>query len=155
MKTRTFVSILILVLAVMVIAGSCATMKSPDNLTYERFCGTWANDNYSGKLIFIGAKIIFNPDGTFVGYNTILETGTAGTTNYGNYIVEKRWIDSEGHSWYNMKVDWWVEGFGPLYILCKLNKGNSVFEGVLSSIDFPTEIDPKDKHTDYYIYYRY
>ena len=63
MKTRNLVSILILVLAVMVIAGSCATMKSPDKMVYERFCGTWVNTEYEGKE-YPAVKEIYNPDGT-------------------------------------------------------------------------------------------
>jgi hypothetical protein len=47
MKTRTFVSILILMLAVMIIAGSCATRKkavSPEDATGIR-SGKWVNES--------------------------------------------------------------------------------------------------------------
>jgi hypothetical protein len=46
MKTRLLVSILILVLAVIIIVSSCATMKSPNKMTYYRFCGVWINKDY-------------------------------------------------------------------------------------------------------------
>ena len=155
MKTKTLVLFSILCLAALIILGSCATMRSPDKLTYERFCGTWANKTYGGGESATGAKWIFNPDGTFVGYTNILDTGMAGTSIYGTYTVEKRWTDSEGHSWYNVEIDYAIQGFGPWYILYKLDKYNSVLEGAISNIDFPAEIDRKDKHTSYVIFYRF
>ena len=95
MKTRTLVSILVFVLAVLIIAGSCDTMKSPDKMVYERFCGTWVNTEYEGKGGDPPVKRIFTPAGTVTYYNNLHNTFT-----YlgGTYTVEKRWTDSEGNS---------------------------------------------------------
>ena len=77
MKTRTFVLILILVIAVMVIAGSCATIKSPDKMVYERFCETRAKEDYESEPrgASPSAKIIMNPDGTSVAHHFLIQTG--------------------------------------------------------------------------------
>jgi hypothetical protein len=63
MKTRTLVSILILVLAVLIIAGSCATMKKEISETdfFEAYSGTWINTDYSGDSWGRQKKIHF-PD---------------------------------------------------------------------------------------------
>lgn len=153
MKTRTIVSILILVLAIMVIAGSCTTMKSPDKMVYERFCGTWANQDYEPKpgMVSPMAKVILNPDGTFVYYQYLIQTGPNAV---GTYTVEKRWKDADGNSFYH------VETYSPLstvtqYELWKIDKYAAVFEFNYSNIDYPEAIDPKDKRSTYRIYYRY
>ena len=48
MKTRMFVSVLILVLAVLIIAGSCATRRKAisDEDFMEAWSGTWINTDY-------------------------------------------------------------------------------------------------------------
>ena len=132
-------------------------MKSPDKLTYERFCGTWGNKNYEPaagyktEVSFKYAKYIVNPDGTFLWYEYIDETGPMAV---GTYIVEKRWKDANGNSFYHVKV------YEPLndvtlYELWKVDKYNSVWECDSSNIDYPDEIDPSDYHTVYRIFYRY
>jgi hypothetical protein len=51
MKTRMFVSILILVLAVLIIIGSCATGKKMITVddAMKRFEGVYVNTEYSGQ----------------------------------------------------------------------------------------------------------
>ena len=46
MKTRRLVSILILVMAVLFIAGSCATGKKAEKGVNELY-GTWENEEYN------------------------------------------------------------------------------------------------------------
>jgi hypothetical protein len=151
MKARTFVSIFILVLAVMIIVSSCATMKSPDSMTYERFCGTWVNTEYDGK-VDPPVKQIFNPDGTMTYYSQLHNTATYGRVSY---TVEKRWTDSEGNSWYHVKETWPIETTGTGYLLVKLERYNTILEYNYSGTDYPTEIGPTVKYSDYRIYYRY
>ena len=151
MKIKTFVSISILVLAVMVIAGSCATMKSPDKMVYERFCGTWVNTEYEGKDE-PSVKLIYNPDGTMTYYSHLHDTSTYGRVSY---TVEKRWTDSEGNSWYHIKETWPIETTGTGYLLVKLDKYNTILEYNYSGTDCPAEVGPKVKLSDYRIYYRY
>ena len=73
MHMKTLTPFFILFLVVLIILESCATMKSPDKMTYERFCGTWANKDYeptAGMMADVSyhyAKYIVNPDGTFYG----------------------------------------------------------------------------------------
>ena len=156
MKTRTLMLICTLCLAVLIILGSCATtMKTSENMMYEKFCGTWANETYEGEGMFAGAKWIFNPDGTFVSYMYITDTGAGGSAAYGAYTVEKRWTDPEGNSWYNITLEMGLEDFGTRYIVCKLSHYNSVIEGAISNIDFPDKIDRTDKRSDYFIFYRF
>jgi hypothetical protein len=151
MKTRTLLSLLILVFAALIVVGSCATMKSPDKMVYERFCGTWVNTEYEGKDS-PAVKEIYNPDGTCTTYSHLHETTTY---SRGAYSVEKRWSDSEGNSWYHVKMTWPIEPMGTGYLLFKLDKYNSILEYNYSGTGYPTEVDPKDKHTSYRIYYRY
>ena len=155
MKTRTFVSIIILVLAVLIIAESCATMKSPDKMTYERFCGIWANQDYELQAGEMGpppfAKWIVNPDGTMVGYELLMQTGP--TWIY-LYTVEKRWADTEGNHFYHVKT-YNVLHQVTQYELWRLSKYNAVLEVQYIYNDYPEKIDPEDKHSDYLIYYRY
>ena len=49
MKTRSLVAILILVLAVLIIAGSCTTRRKAisDEDFMEALSGTWVNTDYS------------------------------------------------------------------------------------------------------------
>ena len=61
MKTRIFVSILILVLAVLIITGGCATERKLNKSIQEEIVGTWINTEYNdfnGKF----AKQIIQPD---------------------------------------------------------------------------------------------
>ena len=155
MKTRTLMLICILCVAILIILGSCATSQNPDNMVLERFCGTWVNPAYAGEDVLFGAKWIFNPDGTFLMYGEMIDPGVLGSPGYGSYIVEKRWTDSEGKSWYNIKFDAALADFGVQYILCKLDKYNSVLEAAVSNIDYPVEIDRFDKHSTYIILYRF
>jgi hypothetical protein len=157
MKTRMLASILILVLAVLITAGSCATMKSPDKMTCERFCGTWANKEYEPiagykpGVTFTFAKYIVNPDGTLLWYPYLDD---AGPTAVGRYTVEKRWRDAIGNSLYYVKV-YEFQNTMYLYELWKIDKHNMVWECNSSNIDYPDKIDPSDWHTSYRIFYRY
>ena len=154
MKTKTLVLFSILCLTALIILGSCATMNSPDKLTYERFCGTWANKSYErepGLSSPAYAKYIINPDGTFLGYQNLNETGP---TLVAYYTVVKRWSDTEGNSFYHMK-NYFPILEGTKYELFKVDKHNATLEVQWSNIDYPSKIDPKDMHSSYLILYRY
>jgi hypothetical protein len=154
MKTRTLALILILILAVLIIAGSCATTSNPDKMVLERFCGTWANQGYEttpDEPMKPQAKYIINQDGTFVWYQYLVQTGPTGV---GTYTVEKRWKDAVGNNLYHVKV-YEVIAEVTQYELWKIDKYASVWERNMSSIDYPDAIDPTDKQSYYRIYYRY
>ena len=153
MKVRTLMLFCILCFAVSIIVGSCATSQNPDKMVFERFCGTWANSAYqegTGQLR-PAAKLIFNPDGTWLRYQ---EMEYAGPAVFEYYIVNKRWTDSEGNSWYHIETNM-TQTQRTFYNLLKLDKSNSVYEIQSSNIDYPTEINPNDWHSQYRIYFRY
>ena len=67
MKTRTIVSILILVLAVLIISEGYATEKRITKRDYRFISGTWINEGYHSRYKY--AKLVMHPDGTWNGYN--------------------------------------------------------------------------------------
>ena len=153
MKTRTLIAFFIICLAVSIFVGSCATTHNPDKMVLERFCGTWANPAYEhkpGEYTPV-AKIIINPDGTYLRYQRMDE---AGVTGAGYYTVEKRWTDSEGNIYYHITL-YLPYSQRTFYLLAKVDRFNMVWENQFSNIDYPTEINPKDWHTTYRVYYRY
>jgi hypothetical protein len=153
MKAKTFTLLFILSSSVLIILGSCATMKSPDKLTYERFCGIWVNEDYEPKPGELKpfAKFTMNPDGTYISYQFVMQSGPTGV---GTYTVKKRWTDSDGNSYYLVKT--WSHLSGVTnYELWRIDKYNSIFEFNYSNNEYPEAIDPKAKHSTYRIYYRF
>ena len=152
MKTRTFISISILVLAVMIITGSCATiMKTTEKMTYEKFCGTWVNTEYDGKYE-PPVKEIYNPDGTMTYYALLHDTST---WRRATSTFEKRWTDSESNSWYHVKGKTPLVPTETWYFLFKLDKYNTILEYNYSGYAYPADVGPNVKYSDYRIYYRY
>ena len=141
MKSRTLISILILVLAVLIVIGSCATGKKAVKAPIEPFYGTWANSDYN--TVGANARKIFRPDGTYTDYS---HTGTEIPEVESTYTIIKSWMDSDGKKYYK------VETFFEKYSLYRLDETDSVLEYVWSNIDYPSEIDPN--HYNYRIYYR-
>ena len=148
MKTRTLILFYFLCFSASLVVGSCATSQNPDNLVLNKFCGTWANQEYEDRS---RAKYIINPDETLVWYTSVSRTGPAAV---GTYTVEKRWKDADGNSYYHVKVYKLLNDLTQ-YELWKIDKYTSIWEQQYSQIDYPEAIDPKDKHSDYRIYYRY
>ena len=153
MKIRALILFCCLCFSVLLAVGSCATSQNPDKMVFERFCGTWANPAYAQNPgeAHPPVKIVVNPDGTYLRYQKLDQ---AGPTMFGQYIVEKRWADSEGNSWYHVKLHF-PHGQRTWYGLLKIDKFNTVWEIQTSNIDYPTEINPEDWHSDRRIYYRY
>jgi len=145
MKTRTFVSILIFVLAVMIVAGSCATDKMAYmSKEYEIF-GTWVNPDV--KPVIQYGKIVFHPNG-------IVEfhfTATSTTFESYEFVITNKWIDSTGDIWYTLIIIW-AEIRSPDYVLCKISDSGKTLELSGTNSDYPKEIDPK--YTEYNIVYR-
>jgi len=146
MKTRTFVSILILSLVVLIITGSYTmgqdvyVMKEDEELF-----GTWINTDYDeiGKY----SKIVFKPDGKAEYY----DASTYKDYDNGEFVIANKWTDSKGNIWYTMSEEI------PLYMiryysLYKLSNSGKTLQFIFNTRDYPTEIDPDD--TRYSIYYR-
>jgi ABC-type antimicrobial peptide transport system permease subunit len=96
MKTRTFVSILILVLAVLIIAGSCVTGKKAYKAKdKEELYGTWVNPDYDE--VWIMAKWVLKPDGTFDAYS---KSNSDRVFEMGTFSIVAKWSDSNGNIYY-------------------------------------------------------
>jgi len=149
MKTRTAVSILILVLVVLIIAGSCATQKQAFvPKTNEELYGTWVNTDYDGV----------DQEQKFINYNwgyteyfrLVTEQNAAARSTF--YIMDK-WTGSEGIIWY--KVTLQFRGSPNMrFYLVKINDNEGSWEDVWSYKEFPSESDLTPEHVPYGIWYR-
>jgi hypothetical protein len=153
MKARTLISILILVLAVLIIAGSCvpgneASAKEID--IYKKLSGTWINKDYDGVPgSYPMAKYVIERDGT---YDAYADTSDTSRTSFGEIIsIDEKWIDSEGNFWYKATTENLVTNM-QYYELGKIHSSGNVWELISLSYDYPNEIDPN--HGKYRIYYR-
>jgi hypothetical protein len=149
MKTRIFVSLLILVLAVLIISEGFATEKKITKRDYRFISGTWINEEYNSRYKY--AKLVMHTDGTWDGYNRTSDTEL---WSYGYYVIVDKWTDSEGKSWYKMHV--WegdmFEGHPGAYEINNFSESGKVWESISDRFAFPTEIDKS--HSKYYILYR-
>ena len=145
MKTRAFVSILIFVLAVLIVVGSCATGKKAVKAPIESLYGTWENPDYNTS--YKNAKAIIRPDGTSVECShTELPMHSC---EEGTFTIIESWMDSDGNKYY--KVDY-VRGINTWYELWRINETDTVHEVIYSNIDYPIEMD--SENAAYLIYYR-
>jgi hypothetical protein len=153
MKTRTFVSILILVLAVMIIAGSCATRKkalSTDNI--DELVGTWLNPEYEGKGGVI-PKFTIKADRTVLWYASINDK----EASYNGKITEigGKWMERDGSIYYKLIV--YHESFVSTdYSLVRFSPDSSFFEEVYwaNPPEYPSEFDLENSKLVYRIWYR-
>jgi len=144
------IMILILVLAVLIIAGGCATKKRMVKDSEELY-GTWINEEYKGSTPPFG-KYVFNPDGTYEYFRKepapwekdveILEGGWI-IGNYGTYTIEDKWTDSDGNVWYKVEADelGYEEHPYSLYYLVKISDSNRVLEWMVGRLDYHEKID--------------
>jgi hypothetical protein len=137
------VSILILVLAVLIVAGSYTTGQDKVKAPIEPLYGTWVNPDYNTEDI--NAKLIIKPDGTSTECS---HTDIEMPDSTGTYTIIDSWIDSDGKKYY--KVDAGTVFFK--YRLYRLDETDSVLEWVWSNSEIPSEIDPN--HYNYRILYR-
>ncbi len=153
MKSRTLLSILVLVLALLIIAGSCATGKKAyvaknDEVLY----GTWINPEYDEESF--PAKIVIKPDGTWDEYAMSKSNRPFGVAEY---TITDKWTDSEGTIWYKIIHTFFdeksVKDFDTYYFLLKIDKTGNVYKALLSSTDYPTEFDPDNLRYNYNIRY--
>jgi hypothetical protein len=108
MKTRTFVSILILVFAVLTIAGSCATRKkaiSDEDLS-KAYTGTWINEEYQ-YVWWRVEKIVLFTDGTWERYPSI---DSDYVFCHGKNTILEKWKDSNGNIWHECHWECFTHG---------------------------------------------
>ena len=149
-----FVSILILVLAVLIIAGSCATEKKAYVAkANEELYGNWVNSEYNESTH--RARHIINADGTIQLY-TIDNSTRVNMEN--KYIITDKWYDSAGNIWYKAiiteRASSAVKTTNPIYTLAKISNAGKILETVKSGYDYPTELDPDTLLYNYEILYR-
>ena len=155
MKTKALGSTLILLLAVLIISGSCATGKKaqiPDKVLFKKLNGTWVNEDYDALAVSSGwweSKRVVRLDGT---YDWFANSSDIDRTGYGEYkTIVETWTDIEGNFFYKATVE---EHFttSEIYEIGKIDRSGTVWERVWSGVDFPPEIDPN--HSNYHIFYR-
>jgi hypothetical protein len=140
-----FVSILIFILAVLIIAGSCATGSNSYKKEFKKdMVGTWVNPEYDKQLHFY-VKIIIQPDLTGEGYVRNTSVWASDLT----HTIIDRWIDNEGNIYYKVvrKGSTWKQ-----YELWRLNSSKTIWEFIWNTRDYPTELNPESGY--YLIYYR-
>ena len=151
MKTRTLISILILVLAVLIIAGSCATRRKAisDEDFMEAWSGTWINTDYGGKM---AQKIIIHSDGTVEGFGRLTST-IAYFKN--KFTILDQWLDSKGTIWYRGHMESLPPYSSKGYEMGKISDSGNTWEFLWASEDYPIEEwEPDRFEYTYRIYYR-
>ena len=148
MKTRTLVSILILVLVALAIIGSCAKRKKAISIedAMKQFEGVYVNTEYSRFVDLHAQKRVIILDGKIEAYPKVTNESYL---YKGEYEIEKSWSDSTGNIYGTVDVKW-LDGLTTLE-LWKLDKARNTFE-VNGKIfyphqdvihEHPTKIDPK------------
>jgi beta-lactamase regulating signal transducer with metallopeptidase domain len=144
--------ILILIITVLIIAGSCATRQkviSTDEF-FKTYSGTWMNTDYSG-VEFDFQKLVISSDGTWETYATdIVEQRSC----YGNATLIDSWTDSEGVVWYRVSKIWKCLDERQ-YEYGKISSSGNTLEYLYRL--GPNEVkkwDPDDPSYEYRIFYR-
>ena len=145
MKTRTFASILILVLAVLIVVGSCATKEMAYISKEYEIYGTWVNPD--AKPVLQHGKYVIHPNGKMEVYDTITSIPFFPV----EFDITNKWIDSTGDIWYTLILDV-GEISGRRYVLAKISDPGKTLELSQTNSDYLKEIDPK--YTEYHIVYR-
>ena len=145
MKIRTLISILILVLAVLVVIGSCATGKktyiSEKNL-YKEVTGTWNNDEYEPPEVEKWPQVTVHSDGSFEFYkeHPVLTTTAQ---RPGQFIsIKEAWTASKGNIWYQAKA-YDIANDNTFYEIGKISDAGKVWESVFSNFEYPDKLDSK------------
>jgi hypothetical protein len=94
MKTRTLILVVILIMAVLMIAGSCATRKKAISIeeALEIQSGIWIDEHAK-----IEKLVVRYPDGRYEYYRDLQQESLV---YYGKTEIYESWRDSEGVLWY-------------------------------------------------------
>ena len=162
-RKSSFLSILILITIVMIIAGSCATGKkiiSTDD-AMKQFEGVYLNTDYEGYIDLYPQKRIIFSNGKMESYNK----ANRGSPSFKcEYMIEESWSDSTGNIYSTVYVKWTPASITS-FELWKLDKTGNTLEinsnyfylGEDVSDEYPTKIDPNSETYPkliYYIWYR-
>ena len=161
MKTRTLILVVILIMAVLIITGSCATTKTslPTN-NIDELVGTWANpENRTSKTGHPFGKMVFKPDKTVDLYDNA--DSEKPIYSFSSIDVKEKWIDRKGAYYYEAYLN---HPGGLSYGLIKISSDGKILEMMflfiakdISQDKLPAEIDSTAEAQDqpgYYIWYR-
>ena len=146
MKSRTLI-LVALIMAVLIIAGSCAKEK-PDYISKEyEIYGTWVNPEYEKQGSY--QKVVFHPHGKIDFYPAIDSTKSL---VHGEFVITNKWTDSDGNVSYTIisRFDW--DPLSWYYGLTKISNSGKTSERQRSISDYPSEFDTSN--ANYRIYYR-
>jgi beta-lactamase regulating signal transducer with metallopeptidase domain len=153
MKTTKLMLVCTLIVAVIVIIGSCAASKKTtveSESIRSILTGTWINYEYD-DMLDLPAKTILNSDGSFDFFEDVDDTRRSW---WGQYTIIDSWMDSTGTYWYEAKIDNnWTESV-VYYELGKIDSTKSVWEFIDYSVSFPDKWEPDNMRYLYRIYYR-
>jgi hypothetical protein len=159
MKTRTLLTISILVLAVLIILGSYAATKRAisdeilpmsDEDFFDVFCVTWINTDYGGGNT--GQKIIIRPDGTREIFSIVTSTIIGRKEKF---TLLDKWSDAKGTIWYRGHWECLTPNRSKGYEMGKLSDSGNTWEVLFASEDFPIEEwEPERFEYNYRVYYR-
>jgi hypothetical protein len=103
--------------------------------------GTWVNRELYGT--YFSWKLTFDSQGKAWNFRGNEE---GPPSEEGRFVIEKKWIDSHGNAWYQIRSQW---GYLPyndaaasanhLDILAKVSADGTVLEYEQSVIDYPSE----------------
>ena len=152
MKVRTLILCVILLIAVFIIIGSCATNRKvvmSEEEIQGILVGTWTNSEYN-KVLNHG-KYVIHPDGGRDLYFT--EESDVPACTMLQYTFDDVWKDSRGNMWYRARWIATCDKQNEYYELGKLDRSHAVWELVFAVDSFPTELVNNSRYV-YWIYYR-
>ena len=148
MKTRMFVSILILVFAVLIASDSFAQMKKPisDEELTEAYTGTWINP----EIGYYKPKVIFYP-GKWEEYTSI---DSKKPYCYGDIELMEKWKNSKGDIFFEYRWECMAHGTIGHELIRISDSGNTMERLITRGEKRVEEWDPDNPFSTYRIHYR-
>jgi hypothetical protein len=133
MKTRMFVSVLILVITVLVIAGICANKLHASKVDKSLY-SIWVNEEYLDY-----AKWVHKPDGKCFSYSSISD---AEPIMEGRFLIEDKWSDEASNFYYKVLIEWDNypydgEGTSTWYVLYIIDSSGDSIKSAQSGVNYP------------------
>jgi beta-lactamase regulating signal transducer with metallopeptidase domain len=98
--------------------------------TSEKFYGTWVDKGVAGYY-----KLSWNADGIGQQFDKTLPDDPC---NEGQFVVEKKWSDPQGNTWYNVRAEWSSLPV-PWFALIRVEGSGDVLELDASYSGFPRQ----------------
>ena len=129
------------------ILAGCASLGEPyDTQMDEEIFGIWTNDEYNEGTDLV--KLVMNADGTYEQYNTFRDLPPYFK---GKYVIERKWTDEEGNSWYYVKK---FMRSRTKYELAVISADGSSYANVFNYEKYPTERSLSQGNTKARIFYK-